>query len=47
MPSAAELLAADRKVLREAGFSVRKGDTLRALAQRFVDGRLSDETFSP
>ena len=46
MPSAAELLAADPKVLRESGFSVRKGDTLRALAQRFVDGRLSEEAFS-
>jgi DNA-3-methyladenine glycosylase II len=46
MPSAAELLAADPKVLREAGFSARKGQTLRALAERFVDGRLSDETLS-
>jgi DNA-3-methyladenine glycosylase II len=46
MPSPAELLAADPKVLRESGFSVRKGETLRALAQRFVDGRLSEEAFS-
>jgi DNA-3-methyladenine glycosylase II len=46
MPSAAELLAADPKVLREAGFSARKGQTLRALAERFVDGRLSDEALS-
>lgn len=46
MPSAAELLAADPKVLRESGFSARKGDTLRALAQRFVDGRLDEEAFS-
>ena len=46
MPSPAELLAADPKVLRESGFSARKGDTLRALAQRFVDGRLSEEAFS-
>jgi DNA-3-methyladenine glycosylase II len=46
MPSAAELLAADPKVLRESGFSARKGDTIRALAQRFVDGRLSEEAFS-
>jgi DNA-3-methyladenine glycosylase II len=46
MPSAAELLAADPKVLRESGFSARKGDTLRALAQRFVDGRMSEEAFS-
>ena len=43
MPSAEELLAADPQVLREAGFSARKGQTLRELAERFVDGRLSDE----
>ena len=46
IPSAAELLAADPQVLREAGFSTRKGQTLRALAERFVDGRLSDEALS-
>ena len=46
MPSAAELLAADPQVLRDSGFSVRKGHTLRALAERFVDGRLSDEAFA-
>ena len=46
MPSAAELLAADPQLLRESGFSARKGQTLRELAQRFVDGRLSDETLS-
>src|SRR6476620_5590824 len=46
MPSAEELLAADPQVLREAGFSARKGQTLRALAERFVDGRLSDEALS-
>mgnify|MGYP001178330769 CR=1 FL=1 len=46
MPSPAELLAADPKVLRESGFSVRKGETLRALAERFVDGRLSAKAFS-
>jgi DNA-3-methyladenine glycosylase II len=46
MPSAAELLAADPHVLRESGFSVRKGETLRALAERFVDGRLSDEALA-
>ena len=46
MPSPAELLAADPQVLRESGFSVRKGETLRALAERFVDGRLSDKAFS-
>ena len=46
MPSPAELLAADPQVLRDSGFSARKGETLRALAERFVDGRLSDEAFS-
>ena len=46
MPSPAELLAADPKVLRESGFSVRKGETLRALAERFVDGRLNEKAFS-
>ena len=43
LPSPAELLAADPHVLREAGLSARKGATLRALAERFVDGRLSDD----
>ena len=46
LPSPAELLAADPRVLREAGFSVRKGQTLRALAQLFVDGALSDESLA-
>ena len=46
MPSPAELLAADVQVLRESGFSARKSDTLRALAQRFVDGRLNQEAFA-
>lgn len=46
MPSPAELLAADPRVLRESGFSVRKGETLRALAERFVDGRLAEAAFS-
>jgi DNA-3-methyladenine glycosylase II len=46
MPSAAELLAADPQVLRDSGFSTRKGQTLLALAERFVDGRLSDEALS-
>jgi len=43
LPSPAELLAADPKVLRDTGMSARKGATLRAIAERFVDGRLSDE----
>jgi len=46
MPSPAEVLAADAQVLRDSGFSARKGQTLRALAERFVDGRLSDEALS-
>jgi DNA-3-methyladenine glycosylase II len=46
MPSPAELLAADPQVLREAGFSARKGQTLRALAERFVDGRLNVAAFA-
>jgi DNA-3-methyladenine glycosylase II len=46
LPSPAELLAADPKVLRDSGFSARKGATLRTLAERFVDGRLSDEALS-
>ena len=43
LPTPAELLAADPQVLRSAGLSTRKGATLRELAERFVDGRLSDE----
>ena len=46
LPSAEELLAADPQVLRESGLSLRKGATLRALAERFVDGRLSDEALA-
>jgi DNA-3-methyladenine glycosylase II len=46
MPSPAELLAADPQVLRADGMSTRKGATLRALAERFVDGRLSDEALA-
>src|SRR6266436_5330482 len=33
LPSPAELLAADPQVLRDSGFSARKGATLRALAE--------------
>jgi DNA-3-methyladenine glycosylase II len=46
LPSPAELLAADPHVLREAGLSTRKGVTLRALAERFADGRLSDDALA-
>jgi DNA-3-methyladenine glycosylase II len=46
LPSPAELLAADPQVLRASGMSARKGATLRALAEHFVDGRLSDEALA-
>ena len=46
LPSPAELLAADPQGLRASGLSTRKGATLRALAERFVDGRLSDEALA-
>jgi DNA-3-methyladenine glycosylase II len=46
LPTPAELLAADSQVLRSAGLSARKGATLRALAERFVDGRLSDDALA-
>ncbi|TMM23310.1 MAG: DNA-3-methyladenine glycosylase 2 family protein [Actinobacteria bacterium] len=46
LPTAGELLEAHPQVLRDAGLSFRKGATLRALAERFVDGRLSDDAFS-
>ena len=43
LPTAAELLAADAPVLRQSGLSLRKAATIRSIAERFVDGRLSDE----
>jgi DNA-3-methyladenine glycosylase II len=46
LPAPADLLAADPEVLRASGLSYRKGATLRALAERFADGRLSDEALS-
>ena len=46
LPSPAELVAADPQVLRDSGMSARKGATLRALAERFLDGRLSDKALS-
>jgi DNA-3-methyladenine glycosylase II len=46
LPSPAELLAADPQVVRASGLSTRKGATLRALAERFVEGRLSDDALS-
>jgi DNA-3-methyladenine glycosylase II len=42
LPSPAELLAAEPGTLRAAGLSNRKSETVRELAERFVDGRLSD-----
>jgi DNA-3-methyladenine glycosylase II len=46
LPSPAELLAADAQVLGDSGMSTRKGATLRALAERFIDGRLSDDALA-
>jgi DNA-3-methyladenine glycosylase II len=46
LPSPQELLAADPQVLRASGMSTRKAATLRALAERFADGRLSDKAFA-
>jgi DNA-3-methyladenine glycosylase II len=46
LPSAQELLAVDPQVLRASGMSNRKGATLRALAERFRDGELSDESLA-
>src|ERR1700674_3431469 len=46
LPSPAELLAADHQVLRASGMSTRKGETLHALAERFLDGRLSEEALA-
>jgi DNA-3-methyladenine glycosylase II len=46
LPSPEELLGADPQVLRSSGMSKRKAATLRAIAERFVDGRLSDEAFA-
>jgi DNA-3-methyladenine glycosylase II len=46
LPSPSEVLATDPQVLRASGLSTRKGATLRALAERFVDGRLSDHALT-
>jgi DNA-3-methyladenine glycosylase II len=43
LPAPAEVLVAEPEVLRQSGLSYRKGATVRALAERFADGRLSDE----
>src|SRR6266853_906523 len=46
LPSPAEVLAADPQVFRASGLSTRKGGTLRALAERFIDGRLIDDALT-
>jgi DNA-3-methyladenine glycosylase II len=46
LPSPRELLSVDPQELRASGMSTRKGATLRALAERFVDGGLSDESLA-
>jgi DNA-3-methyladenine glycosylase II len=46
MPSPEDLLAVDPQELRASGMSNRKGATLRALAERFLDGQLSDESLA-
>jgi DNA-3-methyladenine glycosylase II len=46
LPSPAELLAADPQALRDSGLSTRKAATLRALAERFADGRLDDDALA-
>ena len=46
LPSPQELLAADPSELRASGLSGRKGATLRALAERFADGRLSEKSLA-
>jgi DNA-3-methyladenine glycosylase II len=46
LPTPAEMLAAEPDAVRSSGMSTRKAATLREVAQRFVDGRLSDETLS-
>jgi len=46
LPTPAELLAADPAVVRASGMSTREAATVREIAQRFVDGRLSDEALA-
>jgi DNA-3-methyladenine glycosylase II len=45
LPEPQEILDADPEELRRAGMSRRKVETLRALAERFASGELSDQTF--
>jgi DNA-3-methyladenine glycosylase II len=44
LPEPQEILDADPEELRRVGMSRRKVETLRALAERFTSGELSDET---
>jgi DNA-3-methyladenine glycosylase II len=46
LPTPAEMLAADPDAVRSSGLSARKTATLRAVVERFVDGRLSDKALS-
>src|SRR5215472_10320626 len=46
LPAPSELLGVDPSALREAGLSWRKIATLRDLAERLTDGRLSQEVLS-
>lgn len=46
LPAPAEILAAPRDLLRRAGLSRRKVETVRTVAALFSDGTLSDELFS-
>jgi len=46
LPTPAEMLAADPEVVRSSGLSARKTATLRAVAERFADGRLSDDSLA-
>ena len=46
LPTPAEMLAAPPETVRSSGLSARKTATLRDIAQRFVDGRLSDDALA-
>ena len=46
LPLPAELLATDPRALRATGMSGRKAATVRAIAERFLDGRLSGEALA-
>src|SRR6476659_1061244 len=46
LPTPAEMVVADPAAVRSSGMSARKAATLRAVAQRFVDGSLSDASLS-